>query len=412
MNIQQPLIFAWQTVFKQKFKSLMLTLAIAIGVLSVSLLTGLGEGGRLYVLAEFSMLGNQTLVIVPGKKETQGGLPPLTGESNSPIKVEHSQRLTKLVGVNSVAPLVIGNVNVAVKGQRQKNSQLGKLDILTIGTTSELFSIMGVRLKEGKLFSDKTWQHAQPSVIIGEELKQQLFANSRALGQWLQVSGRRYQIIGVVQAKGTNMGMNFNKMVFLPVHSAMTLLNADSLFRVFVKVKHVSQLSSVEQQINQLFAKAQGGVADITVISQNAVLASFEQIMLAINLAVMAIGLISLFVAGILVMNVSLISVSQRTKEIGLLRAIGASKQQIRFLFLAEATIIAVVATVIGLVISYALLTMINLQLPEISFYPPLWAVVSSVLLATSTALLFAWLPAKQAANTTIVTALTGQGKV
>lgn len=411
--------FSVQTLFKQKFKTLMLFFSISIGVTSVVLLTGVGEGGRMFVLGEFSMLGNQTLVMVPGKKETEGGLPPLTGESNQPIRISDAQQIMKLAGVEYVAPLVVGNVEISRKSDNTQtnktnqpqlqNKNLNKIEVLTAGSTSEMLTIMGMNLASGENFHDKAWQVAMPQVLIGYELKQQLFANKSAIGQWLRLANRRYQIIGVVKASGTNLGLNFNRMAILPVHSAKALFNSDSLFRVFIKTKHVSVINNVKQQVLNLMKLRQGGIADVTIISQNAILSSFDDIMLSINLAVAGIGVISLIVAGILIMNVTLISVSQRTSEIGLLRAVGASKAQVRLLFLSEATITAVMGALIGISFSLAILAIARSQFPSIPFQAPFWAIISSVVIALSCALLFAWIPAKKASEIKIVSALSGQ---
>ena len=114
--------FAFQTISKQKFKTVMLLIAISIGVISVVLLTVLGEGGRRFVLSQFSALGNNTLVMVPGRKETEGGLPPLTGESKKPILVDDALAISKLPSVTQVAPLVAGNVEISNKSSGQSDT--------------------------------------------------------------------------------------------------------------------------------------------------------------------------------------------------------------------------------------------------------------------------------------------------
>ena len=415
MRLPDALLFSWQTLTKQGFKSLMLVIAIRIGVISVVLLTGLGEGGRQFVLNQFSSLGNKTLVMVPGKKETEGGLPPLTGQSNKPITVADAMKITQLATVDNVAPLVAGNVEVAIKNighqqdQTVANKDMGKLDVLTAGSNTEIFTILGMRFIAGDNFSKKVWQVATPQVVIGKTLKRQLFANQNAIGRWVRLADRRYQVIGVISAEGTNLGFDFNKMAVLPIHSAMTLFNVDSLLRVFIKTKHVSLLDITKSNVLKLMALNQGGEADVTIISQNALLTSFNQIMTALNLSVAAIGIISLVVAGILIMNVTLISVAQRTAEIGLLRAVGASKQDIRWLFLSEAAITAAIGALVGVIVSVILLKIARWQVPSVPFEAPLWSIVSGFLIAFLAALSFAWLPSKQAAETNIISALTGR---
>lgn len=406
--------FAFQTISKQKFKTVMLLIAISIGVISVVLLTGLGEGGRRFVLSQFSALGNNTLVMVPGRKETEGGLPPLTGESKKPILVDDALAISKLPSVAQVAPLVAGNVEISNKSSGQsetqlRNASLGKVSVLVAGTTAEMLPIMHIDLIQGKPFHTSAWQTAQFQVLLGVDLAAQLFNSTNPVGKWIRLANRRFLVTGIIQSTGVNLGLNFNKMAMIPIHAGMTLFNTQSLLRVFIKLSPFANTDSTKKSVIQLMSLRQGNKADVTIISQDAIIASFNDIMMAINLAIAGIGMISLVVAGILIMNVSLISVTQRTKEIGLLRALGAEKHQIKLLFISEACIIAFLGASSGIALSALALFAVSEQFNSVSFFPPTWSVISSYFLALSAAILFAWLPANKAANTNIISALTGR---
>ncbi|NVK25986.1 MAG: ABC transporter permease [Gammaproteobacteria bacterium] len=406
--------FAFETIKKQKFKTLMLLIAISIGVISVVLLTGLGEGGRRFVLSQFSALGNNTLVMVPGRKETEGGLPPLTGESKKSISVEDARAISKLSNVTDVAPLVAGNVEVSNKFTDQaapkiRNAALGKVSVLVAGTTAEMLPIMNIELVKGKPFHHSAWQTAQFQVILGIDLAEQLFQNTNPLGKWVRLANRRFLVTGIIESSGTNLGLNFNKMAMIPIHAGMTLFNTQSLLRVFIKLSAFANPDIAKQDVLQLMTLRQGNTADVTIISQDAIIASFNDIMMALNLAIAGIGMISLIVAGILIMNVSLISVTQRTKEIGLLRALGAEKHQIKLLFIAEACTIAFLGASCGITLSIIALYAIGEKFNSVSFIPPTWSLLSAYVLAICAAVVFAWLPANKAAATNIISALTGR---
>jgi putative ABC transport system permease protein len=187
------------------------------------------------------------------------------------------------------------------------------------------------------------------------------------------------------------------------------LFNQEGLFRVFVDIKALSALEPTKTRLIRTMKERHEGEEDITIITQDAVLSSFNDIIQTMTFAVGGIGAISLLVAGILIMNVMLITVSQRTSEIGLLKALGASSATIRVIFLSEAALIALAGGLLGLVISESLIWLASSAYPSIPFTTPWWAKVSSLSVAAGTAAIFSWLPAQRAANLAPVDALTTQ---
>jgi putative ABC transport system permease protein len=198
-------------------------------------------------------------------------------------------------------------------------------------------------------------------------------------------------------------------MLIIPVASAQALFNREGLLRVFVEVRGPGFLDRSKRLILATLKERHEGEEDITLVSQDSLLSAFDEILAVLTLAVAGIAAISLLVAGILIMNVTWIAVSQRSAEIGLLKAIGVTAAQMRLLFLGEAALLALTGALAGLLLAETLLWL-GRQAFDLPLYAPWWARVSAVLLALGTALLFAWLPATRASALEPVAALSPPG--
>jgi putative ABC transport system permease protein len=245
--------------------------------------------------------------------------------------------------------------------------------------------------------------------VIGHKLRRELFGSQPALGEWLRAGNRRFRVIGILAERGESLGTDFSEAVIIPVANAQALFNREGLFRVFAEVRGPALVKPGKQQILALLKERHEGKEDVTVISQDSMLTTFNDILGALTMAVAGIAAISMLVAGILIMNVTWIAVSQRTAEIGLLKAIGASSGQVRLLFLGEAALLALVGAIGGLLLGEVLLWA-GRWIWELPLYTPMWARLTSLLLAIGTALLFAWLPASRAAALEPVAALRPAG--
>ena len=401
MRSADLLRFNLQLLLRHRFRSLMILLALAIGVAAVNLLTGLGEGAKMYVLNQFSLLGNQTLIMLPGKKETSGGMPPITGESPRDITLHDAAAIARLPGVAAVAPLLVGISEVRFNARSR--------DVVIAGTSSDYFSIRQLAVHQGQPLPALALDMASPVAVIGSTVKRELFGNEPALGQWLKAGDRRFRVIGILSSKGQAMGMDMNDLIIIPVASAQVLFNQPGLFRVLIESQNSDAIPAVKQRILQLMQRRQHGVADITLVSQDAILSAFTDILTTLNLAISGIAAISLLVAGILIMNVTLISVSQRTSEIGLLKAIGAANSDIQTLFLSEALLMALLGAAAGMLLSELGLLAMRLRFADLAFHTPWWARLLALAIAVATSLLFAWGPARRAANLSPISALQGR---
>jgi putative ABC transport system permease protein len=384
---------------RQRFRSVMLLIAVGLGVGAVVVLTAVGEGARGYVMGEFSFLGKDTLVMLPGRKETTGGMPPITGTAARAITLDEVEVLGRTVpGVTSLAPLVIGNGPVSYKSRERES--------IVIGTTAAFFTIRQLEIGQGSTLPNLGLSEGKPVAVIGQKLKSELFDNRRAIGQWVRLRDYRFRVIGVLTGTGDSFGADLSEAIFVPVASAQSVFNIHGLFRVMMKVKENYQIDEVKSRVSDRMQELHEGELDVTVISPDAMLSTFDDILQMLTLGVAGISAISLVVAGILVMNVTLMSVKQRTAEIGLLKAIGAPAAQVRTLFLTEAALIATAGAAMGLLAGSLLVAAGRQLYPSIPFATPAWAMWAAFGLAVGTALVFAWLPAQQAARLEPIDAL------
>ncbi len=390
--------FNLQVIYRQPMRSAMLLVAIAIGVIAINLLTGLGEGGKRYVLGEFDFLGKNVLIILPGKKETTGGMPPVTGETPRDLTLEDAAALKRLPIVGDVAPLIAGNAQIS-RGAVNREA-------FTVGTNLAFFRIRQLRIASGKALPSLALDQAEAVCILGPTLRRELFGTQPALGEWVRAGERRFRVIGILQPEGQGLGFDMNEVMIIPVASAQALFNQQGLFRIFVELRSLDNLAGSRTTLTNLLRERHGGEEDVTLITQDSLMSAFAGVLNVMTLAVTGIAAISMLVAGILIMNVTLITVSQRTEEIGLLKALGAPDSTVRLIFLAEAGMMASCGAVFGLVISNILLFVARTLYPAIAFTTPAWAQIGSLLLALLTALLFALLPAQKAARMTPLDAL------
>lgn len=390
--------FNFVAIMRHRFRTLMILVAISIGVVAVNLLTGLGEGARLFVLGEFSFMGKNTFVMMPGKKETTGGMPPITGESPRDITITDVQALSRLPGVSAVAPIIAGNLEVSF-GSRHR-------EVITVGTNADYFDMRKLKVKQGKTLPQLALHEAEAVCVLGNKIRKELFGTERALGQWIRAGNRRFRVIGVLEERGQGMGTDLSDIVLIPVASAQMLFNQEGMFRVLVEVNSLPALEQIKQRVTDTMRERHEGEEDVTIITQDALLSSFSDIIQTMTFAVGGIGAISLLVAGILIMNVMLITVSQRTAEVGLLKAIGASSGTVRLVFLSEAVLIASIGSLAGIIISESLIWLLANAYPSVPFTTPWWAMLSSLCVAVFSAVLFSWLPAQRAANLPPVDAL------
>lgn len=392
--------YAWSALRGHPARTLLMLLAMAIGVAAVVILTSLGDGARRYVADEFSSLGTNLLIVLPGRAETAGFSPStMMGETPRDLTLDDARALTRSVNVRRIAPLNVGSAAVNWHGKQR--------EVTIIGANHDMLAVRHWKLSQGKFLPQTDLDVASPACVIGSKVRAELFGARRAIGEWLRIGDRRFRVIGVLASEGRSIGVDVQETLLIPVASAQQLFNTPSLFRILVEAKSRGAIEAVKQFIIDTVQKRHQGERDITVITQDAVLATFDRIFSALTYALGGIAAISLIVAGILIMNVMLVAVSQRTMEIGLLKALGAAPRQIITLFMTEALLLSVLGSLIGLFMGETASLLIRRAFPVLPAQAPIWAVLTALLVALMTGLLFSLLPARRAARLDPVLALS-----
>jgi putative ABC transport system permease protein len=374
-------------------------LAMAIGVAAVVILTALGDGARRYVVDQFSSLGTNLVIVVPGRSAT-GGFSPANAVTRTPrdLTIEDARAVSRLAPVRRVSPLVVGTSEVSAGGRLREG--------VVAGVAASYLDIRNFRVAQGSFIPDEDWTRATPVAVIGIKLQEELFAGQSPVGQFVRIGDRRVRIIGVLAPTGQGLGMNTDEVIFVPAGLAQALFNTNTLFRILVEARSRSHIPEAKAAAAELIKTRHGGEEDVTVITQDAVLATFDRLLRALTAAVAGIAAISLAVAGILVMNVMLVAVTQRTAEIGLLKALGARGATIRQAFLAEAAMLSLFGAITGYLLGQFGAFVLRQAYPVFPAYAPDWAVIAALGTALSTGLLFGILPARRAAQMDPVQAL------
>lgn len=400
MRLSDHLNFAWQVVRGYRGRTFLILLAMGIGVAAVVMVTALGEGARLYVVNQFGSLGTNLLIVLPGRSETAGAMPGmLVGKTPRDLTLEDALALKRSHAIRRFAPLIVGVGDVHV-GTRVRETPV-------LGSTAELMAIRGMDVTLGRFLPEGDPRQSLPVCVVGARVAAELFGARPALGEWLRIGDRRFRVIGIMAKQGESLGFNTDEIVIVPLAAAQALFNTEALFRVLVEAKSREQISYAKQDVEEIIRLRHEGERDVTVITQDAVLATFDRILRALTLAVGGIAAISLAVAGILIMNVMLIAVTQRRREIGLLKALGATGRQIRLAFLTEALLLAIGGAAVGLVVGELGRNLAAQLYPAIPFQAPWWALVAAPATAVITAVLFTVVPARRAARLDPVQALS-----
>ena len=392
--------FSWGALRGFPSRTVLMLIAMAIGVSAVVVLTSLGEGARRYVIGEFASLGTNLIIVFPGRSETAGINPTtMMGETPRDLTLDDALALTRSRRVRRMAPINVGSVDASWRGRSRES--------VILGSSHDLLAIRHWELGQGRFLPLADIDRAMPVAVIGSKIRDELFGATPALGEWLRLGDRRFRVIGILGSEGRSIGVDVQETIIIPVASAQQMFNTASLFRILVEAKTREAIEPVKQFVIDTLQERHQGERDVTVITQDAVLETFDRILGALTYAVGGIAAISLAVAGILIMNVMLVAVSQRTAEIGLLKALGASPRQIIVLMLTEAMLLSALGAGLGLLLGQAGSLLVRRVFPVLPAYAPAWALVMALAVALLAGLLFSLMPARRAARLDPVLALS-----
>jgi putative ABC transport system permease protein len=372
-------------------------LGILIGIASVILLTSIGEGTRQYMIGEFTQFGTDLIAINPGRTETTG-ISAAVGNTVHPLTLDDAQALQRVRGVAKVIPVCMGAAGVSYEGKTR--------NVFVYGVTHDMPGVWRMGVAVGRFLPAGDMDQGAPLAVLGPKLKHELFGGRNALGEHVRISGQRFLVIGIMESKGEFIGFDLDDTVYIPVALAQPLFNRDDLQEIDIVARNPSLVDPVVDRMRELLIERHSGEWDFTITTQTGMLESLDRIMNVVSTAVAGIAGISLLVGAIGILTMMWISVSERTGEIGLAKAIGATPRQILSLYLAEAAILSTLGGLIGLVVGVGLAQLLRLVVPALPVHTPPLFMGLAVGISLAVGLLSGILPARRAARMDPVEAL------
>ena len=400
MNTSDIVRLAWQAVWFHRQRSILTMLGILIGIASVILLTSIGEGTRRYVLSEFTQFGTTLVAVNPGKIETTG-LPGALGTTIHPLTLEDAAALERIRGVERVSPVVFGTAPIQ-HGGRTRNT-------FVYGVTASAPQVWRMGVRGGRFLPELDPDRSAPVAVLGPKLKRELFGDQTSLGRYVRISGQRFMVIGVMEPKGQFLGFDIDDSAYIPVAAARQMFNREALQEIDLLIANASFIDPAVARVKTTLTERHNREEDFTVTTQTGMLDTLDRVIRIISLAVVGIGAISLLVGCIGILTMMWISVNERTSEIGLARALGATSGQILLLFLTEAALISTVGGALGVTAGLGVARVLHLYVPALPVHTPMVYVALALILSLGVGLASGLMPARRAAALDPVVALTAE---
>jgi len=340
VNFLESIALSLEALAVNRFRSVLTMLGIIIGVCSVILLVSIGEGAKAYVVTQFNSLGTNVIIVTPGKTQTSGG-PPIISSTVHPLTVSDAKVLSeRCPRLALVAPVVFGLSSVKYLN-RARNSPI-------LGTTNEFGDIRNLHVEVGS-FIPKAQDYSEKRVcVLGRTVKKELFGEDNPLGKMVSIGGSKFRVIGVMKKKGRSLGLDLDELVFVPVRAAQQLYSTEALLEILMNVPRESDLKPAQEEVREVLQQRHEGEEDFTVHDQGDMLGILQTLLTALTYALGGIAAISLLVGGIGIMNIMLVSVHERTREIGIRKAVGAKRRHILAQFIIESVVLSSLGGLIG----------------------------------------------------------------
>ncbi|MCZ6880479.1 MAG: ABC transporter permease [Gammaproteobacteria bacterium] len=387
---------AGSAVTAHRLRSALTTLGIAIGIFAVVLLTSIGEGIHRFVMSEFTQFGTNIIGINPGKATTMGASIGVFG-SVRPLSIDDAEALRRLPYVESVVAMVQGNAEIEF-GRLQRRTTV-------YGVSPDFPQAFQFNVASGSFLPPDDPRNPRAVAVLGSKLANELFSKESPVGARIRVGGDRYRVVGVMEPKGTMLGFDLDDTIFVPASRGLDLFGREGLMEIDILYAENAPVDELVSGIKRLLIARHGG-EDVTITTQQQMMDVLGSVLGVLTFAVGALGGISLLVGGVGIFSIMTISVSERTSEVGLLRALGASKGQILTLFLGEAILLAAAGGFAGLVVGWGGAWMINQLIPSMPVHTPLYFVFLAEFAAILIGLLAGVAPARRAAAMIPVEAL------
>lgn len=389
------------SILRNKTRSFLTTLGVIIGVLSVILLTSIGNGLTVFVEKQFETIGSNLLIISPGEiVSEEGGF----NQEAAALSLASSKLSDRDVSALERIGYPIGGVAPVIEGSVDVRSAQGKRKGFSVASTPDYSELRNTKTTKGRFFSQSDVASSRKVVVIGSKIAEKLFAGVNPIGQKVTINRIRFEIIGVAEPKssGNFGGPDIDSSVYIPYTTASSALGQEKISYILAQVTQKEEMNRAKTKIKEVMLRRLNE-EDFSVTDQAEILKTIQNILSTLTVGLAGIAAISLVVGGIGIMNIMLVAVSERTKEIGLRKALGATPNNILIQFLIESAVLSTLGGVFGIILGVLGALAIR------SFFPATPA-VSSILLAFGVSLLtgivFGVFPAKKAATLSPIEAL------
>lgn len=392
---------AFTSILRNKLRSFLTTLGVVIGVLSVILLTSIGNGLTVFVEKQFQTLGSNLLIVSPGEiVSEEGGF----NQEAAALSLASSKLALSDVSALERAGYPIGLVAPVIEGSVDVRTDQGKRKGFSVATTPEYSQLRNTNAAKGRFFSEADVTGNRKVAVIGSKIAEKLFVGLNPVGSHVTINRIRFEVVGVAEPKssGSFGGPDIDSSVYIPITTAKSVLAQDKISYILVQSPSEKEITKTKDKIKSVMNKRLNA-EDFSVTDQAEILKTIQTILGTLTVGLAGIAAISLVVGGIGIMNIMLVAVSERTREIGLRKALGATPNNILVQFLIESAVLSTLGGVIGIVLG--ILGALALR----SFFPATPA-ANSILLAFGvslvTGIVFGVFPARKAAQLNPIEAL------
>lgn len=410
MNILESIRFAFSAIWANKLRSLLTMLGIIIGVFSVITLVSIGDGVQNEFASAVDSFGGNLVAVIAGDIE-KGGMGAESFLTMSSLTMEDVKVIESLEDVNAAAPLML------VPGAVTPPDKEPYLPMV-VATSNQMKEVVDVKAIEGRYISEEDLENKSRVILVGRDAAKQDFKGS-AVGQKVIVLEEEFEVVGIIETNleflggGSEEGNNFlnnqlpdlHKAYMMPITTAEDILEALNIFRIMIDFKTTEAVPGGVEKIRELMLEQHKGIKDFSVLTTEDMLDLFNQFFGILTSAVVGIAAISLIVGGIGIMNIMLVSVTERTREIGIRKALGASGANILFQFLIESGVLSLIGGFLGVVLSFAVTQIINQYAGIPTLITPT-ALILSVGVSVGVGVIFGLMPASRAARKNPIDAL------